>query len=88
MDTGDDPSALGIQDLVVVAVKAPAMAAVARAIGPVIGPGTVVLTAMNGVPWWVFEGFGGSFEGTRLDAVDPTGDIARAIPGPQRKSVV
>ncbi len=75
------PADLGVQDLVIVAVKAPAMADVARAIGPLLGPQTTVLTAMNGVPWWFFEGFGGTFEGTRLKAVDPDGAIARAIPG-------
>jgi 2-dehydropantoate 2-reductase len=53
---------------------------VAKAIGPLIGPETIVLTAMNGVPWWFFEGFGGSYAGTRLKAVDPDGSIARAIP--------
>lgn len=75
-----DPAALGVQDLVVVAVKAPAMADVARAIRPLLGPDTVVLTAMNGVPWWFFQGFGGRYEGTRLTAVDPDGAIAEAIP--------
>lgn len=75
-----DPAALGVQDLVVVAVKAPAMAGVARAIAPLLGPQTVVLTAMNGVPWWFFEGFGGRYQGTRLAAVDPDGTIARAVP--------
>lgn len=71
---------LGVQDLVVVAVKAPAMADVARGIGPLLGPETIVLTAMNGVPWWFFQGFGGRYEGTRLASVDPDGSIARAIP--------
>ncbi len=74
------PAELGPQDLVVVAVKAPAMAQVAAAIGSLLGPQTMVLTAMNGVPWWFFEGFGGRFAGTRLKAVDPEGAIARAIP--------
>ena len=74
------PAELGVQDLVVVAVKAPAMADVARSIGPLLGPDTIVLTAMNGVPWWFFEGFGGSYAGTRLKAVDPDGAIAQAIP--------
>ncbi|MGV3573497.1 MAG: 2-dehydropantoate 2-reductase [Ramlibacter sp.] len=74
------PADLGVQDLVVIAVKAPAMAEVARAIRPLIGPDTVVLTAMNGVPWWFFEGFGGALQGTRLQAVDPDGAIAEAIP--------
>ena len=76
----DAPAQLGVQDLVVVAVKAPAMADVAAAIRPLLGPDTIVLTAMNGVPWWFFQGFGGAFEGTRLQAVDPAGSIAEAIP--------
>ncbi|WP_332777639.1 2-dehydropantoate 2-reductase [Polaromonas sp.] len=76
-----NPAELGVQDLVIIAVKAPAMAEVAKAIAPLLGPETVVLTAMNGVPWWFFEGFGGVYAGTRLKAVDPEGAIARAIPG-------
>ena len=74
------PAALGVQDLVVIAVKAPSLLEVARHVGPLIGPATVVLTAMNGVPWWFFQGFGGRFENTRLDAVDATGEIGAAIP--------
>ncbi|HSW20229.1 MAG TPA: 2-dehydropantoate 2-reductase [Ramlibacter sp.] len=80
VQAGADPAELGVQDLVVIAVKAPAMADVARAIGPLLGPRTVVLTAMNGVPWWFFEGFGGALAGSRLNAIDPDGAIARAIP--------
>ena len=77
----DDPAALGPQDLVVIAVKAPALAAVAERIAPLIGPDTIVLTAMNGVPWWFLEGgFGGPLAGRRLTAVDPDGRIAAAIP--------
>ncbi|MFN3493202.1 MAG: 2-dehydropantoate 2-reductase [Hydrogenophaga sp.] len=72
---------LGPQDLVVIAVKAPSLAGVAAQVGPLIGPNTVVLTAMNGVPWWFFEGFGGALAGTPLQAVDPGGRIAQAIPG-------
>jgi 2-dehydropantoate 2-reductase len=75
------PADLGVQDVVVVAVKAPAMTDVAKAIGPLLGSDTIVLTAMNGVPWWFFEGFGGQYAGTRLKAVDHDGSIARAIPG-------
>ena len=77
------PAELGPQDLVVIAVKAPAMADVAKAIAPLLKPDTIVLTAMNGVPWWFFEGFGGKFAGTRLKAVDPDGSIAQAIPARQ-----
>ena len=75
-----DARDLGAQDLVVVAVKAPAMAQVAASLAPLLGPSTTVLTAMNGVPWWFFDGFGGRFAGTRLQAVDPDGSIARAVP--------
>ncbi|MDI1275618.1 2-dehydropantoate 2-reductase [Polaromonas sp.] len=75
-----DPVALGVQDLVVIAVKAPALLDVARQIAPLIGPDTLVLTAMNGVPWWFFQGFGGPYAGTTLKAVDATGEIAAAIP--------
>ena len=74
-----DAATLGVQELVVVSVKAPALLEVARQITPLIGPHTVVLTAMNGVPWWFFQGFGGALEGTRLNAVDATGEIANAI---------
>ena len=79
VQASDDPAALGSQDLVVVAVKAPALAEVACRIAPLLAPDTVVLTAMNGVPWWFLDGFGGRFAGTRLTSVDPNGEIARAI---------
>lgn len=71
---------LGVQDLVIVAVKAPSLPSLARGIAPLIGRHTVVLTAMNGVPWWFFNGFGGERAGTRLKTVDPEGEIERCIP--------
>ena len=79
VQASDDPAALGVQDLVVVSVKAPGMADVARRIGPLIGPRTLVLTAMNGVPWWFFHGFGEALAGTQLSTIDPTGEIEQAI---------
>lgn len=78
-----DPADLGVQDLVVIAVKAPALPAVAAQIAPLLGPDTIVLTAMNGVPWWFLQGgFGGPLAGTQLEAVDPGGKIDAAIPAP------
>ena len=74
------PADLGTQDLVVVAVKAPAMADVAQGIAPLLGPNTMVLTAMNGVPWWFFQGFGDKLQGATLNTIDPDGHIAKAIP--------
>jgi 2-dehydropantoate 2-reductase len=69
-----------VQDLVIVAVKGPAMAEVAAQVAPLLGPQTVVLTAMNGVPWWFLQGFGGPVADRALDSVDPGGAIARALP--------
>jgi 2-dehydropantoate 2-reductase len=83
VNASSDASTLGVQDLVIIAVKAPALASVAAQIGPLIGPGTVVLTAMNGVPWWFLDGFGDALAGKTLQAVDPGGAVARAIPSRQ-----
>ncbi len=77
------PADFGVQDLVVLSVKAPSLPEVARHIAPLIGPDTMVLTAMNGVPWWFLQGFGGALAGTRLTSVDPDGALAAAIPAPQ-----
>jgi 2-dehydropantoate 2-reductase len=76
----NDAATLGVQDLVVISVKAPALASVAQQIGPLLGPHTVVLTAMNGVPWWFLQGFGGPVADHALASVDPGGAIAQAIP--------
>jgi 2-dehydropantoate 2-reductase len=73
---GDNASALGKQDLVVLAVKGPALAAASA----LLGPDTIVLPAMNGVPWWFFEGLPGPFSGRRLTSIDPDGQIDVAMP--------
>ena len=79
--TADDrAAALGPQDLVVVAVKGPALAAVAPAVRALLGPETRVLVAMNGVPWWFFQGLGGPLDGAQLASVDPGGVIAAQLP--------
>lgn len=79
-----DPATLGVQDVVVIAVKAPSMPEVAQQIAPLIGPQTLVLTAMNGVPWWFLAGgVDASLRGLQLRTVDPQGEIARAIPTAQ-----
>ena len=75
-----NPADLGPQDLVIVAVKAPSMRDIANNIAPLLAPHTMVMPAMNGVPWWFFDGFGGALQGTRLKTIDPDGQIGRAIP--------
>jgi 2-dehydropantoate 2-reductase len=76
----EKPSELGPQELVVVAVKGPALASIAAAISPLLDRNTVVMTAMNGVPWWFFHEFGGKYAGTQLASIDPDGCIAAGIP--------
>ncbi len=80
VQASNDAADLGVQDLVVISVKAPALAAVAPQVAPLIGPETVVMTAMNGVPWWFLQGFGGPVQGRALQTVDPQGAISRALP--------
>jgi 2-dehydropantoate 2-reductase len=80
LHAAQEPAEIGRQDLVVLAVKAPALHEVAARIAPLIGPDTLVLTAMNGVPWWFFEGAGVPHQGARLQSLDPHGALSRAIP--------
>ena len=70
------PEELGEQDLLVIAVKAPALASAAAAAAPMIGPDTIILPMLNGVPWWFPEG-------EPLRSVDPEGTIAAALPEAQ-----
>jgi len=74
-----DARQLGVQDIVVVAVKGPALREVAALIGPLLGDETIVLPAMNGVPWWFGYGVE-ALGGGALQSVDPGGAIAAAIP--------
>ncbi len=75
----EDPRELGVMDLVVLAVKAPALAEVARRIAPLLGAHTLVLPAMNGVPWWFAQAIP-ALAGPPLRSVDPDGAIAAHIP--------
>jgi 2-dehydropantoate 2-reductase len=74
-----DARDLGEQDLVVIAVKGPALASAVRGIAPLLGPDTIVLPAMNGVPWWFGQGIA-ELGDAPLASVDPGGRIAAAVP--------
>jgi 2-dehydropantoate 2-reductase len=76
----DDAAALGEQDVVIVAVKGPALATVAPLMKPMIGRNTTVIPAMNGVPWWFLLNGSGELPSMSLSSVDPGGAIAQAIP--------
>jgi 2-dehydropantoate 2-reductase len=77
VQASDSAAALGVHDLVVIAVKGPALSAAAVTLGPLLGPDTIVLPAMNGVPWWFCQGLRGF--GEPLASVDPGGVIGRAL---------
>lgn len=79
------PADLGTQDLIVVTLKSNALASVtaqlnALARPPISRPGTPIVFAMNGVPWWFFDDFGGPLSGTRIESLDPGGALKRAVP--------
>ncbi len=75
----DRPDELGPQDFVIVAVKGPALPSVAASIAPLLGPDTGLVFALNGIPWWFFQGIGGPQEGRRLSSVDPDGALRAGL---------
>lgn len=73
----DDISSLGPADALLLTVKAPSLAALAPQLRPLLGPDTAVVSMQNGVPWWYFQD--GDGDVGRLERVDPSGLISRAI---------
>ncbi len=78
-----DAASLGVQDYVIVTVKAHSVPAVVPALQPLLGPQTTVVSGVNGLPWWYFHALEGPHEGTRLASVDP-GDVQWDGIGPER----
>ena len=70
---------VGPVDVVFLGVKAHGLPQLAPQLRPVLGPDTTVVSTQNGIPWWYFQGFGGDWEGLRLERVDPAGVISAAI---------
>ena len=64
---------VGTQDVVILAVKAPALPALAPKLQPLIRAETMIVPMLNGVPWWFVEG-------QPLRSVDPDGSIERSLP--------
>jgi 2-dehydropantoate 2-reductase len=75
-----DANALGVQDFVVIALKAQTLPAIARSLAPLIGPQTVVVAAMNGLPWWFLHDQSGPLAGHVIEAVDPGGVVSASLP--------
>ena len=70
----------GVQDIVVLAMKAHQVEAVANDVPKLFGPDTVVVTMQNGIPYWYFHKHGGELEGSRVRSVDPSGVVSARIP--------
>ncbi len=70
----------GVQDLVILALKAHQVAAVAAELPRLMHSSTRVVTMQNGIPWWYFHKLAGEYAGMPVKAVDPEGVIAQHIP--------
>jgi 2-dehydropantoate 2-reductase len=70
--TSSDPAELGRHDVVVIALKAPALPEMAPSLEPLIGAETQIVPMLNGVPWW--------FTDDPLWSVDPDLATADALP--------
>jgi 2-dehydropantoate 2-reductase len=71
INASENPADLGVQDYVIVTLKAHSVPAVVPKMQPLIGENTTIVSGVNGVPWWYFHKIGTNLEGTRLDSVDP-----------------
>ncbi len=79
----DLPADFGPQDFVLNCLKVQDAWTAAEDLAPLLGPETAVVTCHNGLPWWYFHGLDGSWEGRRLESVDP-GDRQRNAIGARR----
>ena len=75
-----DPGAFGPQDVVFIGLKAPAIPAMLARLGSLIDAGTMVVPAINGMPWWYFQNEGSAHDGLVVESVDPRGDMASLLP--------
>ncbi len=73
----------GPAEFLVLAVKANALVPALPALRPLVGPETVIVAALNGIPWWYGYGQEGKFRDRRVLAVDPQGALWAALPPAQ-----
>jgi len=67
----DAPAELGVQDYLIIALKAHAISDAVDSMAPLIGTRTCVVTASNGLPYWYFYGADRTPKHMTLEAVDP-----------------
>jgi 2-dehydropantoate 2-reductase len=76
----DDPAALPPADLLLLGLKGHDLPGALGLVRALLAPGTLVLSAQNGVPWFFLQGFGGGLAGSTLESVDPGGALAALLP--------
>ena len=69
----------GPQDAVLLTVKAHQVRELLPALRGLFGPKTMVVTMINGVPWWYFQKLAGPYQGRAVSSVDPDGALAAQI---------
>ena len=74
-----DTAEAGPQDAVLLTVKAHQVKDLLPGLRALFGPDTMVVTMINGLPWWYFHKLAGPYEGRQLQSVDPGGVIAAHI---------
>lgn len=79
VQASDNPADFSPQDVVLIACKANQLAGIIHLLPPLLGPETMVVPAINGLPWWYFQSHGGPFDGRRLASLDPDGALEAAI---------
>ena len=74
-----DMAEAGPQDAVLLTTKAHQVRDLLPAMRALFGRDTMVVTMINGVPWWYFHKLAGPYEGRALESVDPDGALAAGI---------
>ncbi len=69
----------GVQDLIILSLKAHYLDQVAKQIPKITGPDTMIVTVQNGIPWWYFHKHGGEFDGRPIESLDPDGVLGKNI---------
>src|SRR5438445_572749 len=75
----DDPAELGVQEYIIITLKAHSITGVIEKMQPLLGPHTRIVTAVNGIPYWYFHKHGGDYENATLESIDPGGRQWREI---------
>jgi 2-dehydropantoate 2-reductase len=68
-------------DAIVLAAKTHAFADVVAAAAPALSHEPLLVTAMNGLPWWFLDGIDGPLQGQRLESIDPGGKAEATLAG-------